>query len=291
MLNNGQETRYWYKENSPVPCAMRTPCGDKFRYEYDEAYRLSVIASEFGERSFGYDSLDHIVSDTDALDNTYTAEFDLMGNLRRECSPKEKAGDELHYWRYAYDGMDNPIHTESPLGVIYAKEYDGESRLTKEIHPEAENGEGIAYDYDADGHKIRIHYPDGGIKRLFYDVKGRCIYRQDSGQLEASREGMVYATTYRYDLAGNKLEERKAVSEKDGAIQYSLRRWTYDIHNNITEEKTWLTLQSKTSARGLTRTICNTYDKQNRLIRVTDNLGAEVKMAARYNAIMMPWTG
>ena len=90
MLNNGQETRCWYKENSPVPCAMRTPCGDEFRYEYDDDYRLSVIASEFGERSFGYDSLDHIVSDTDALDNTYTAEFDLMGNLRRECSPKEK---------------------------------------------------------------------------------------------------------------------------------------------------------------------------------------------------------
>ena len=49
---NGQETRYWYKDESPVPCAMRTPCGDEFRYEYDEAYRLSVIASEFGERSF-----------------------------------------------------------------------------------------------------------------------------------------------------------------------------------------------------------------------------------------------
>jgi len=94
---------------------------------------------------------------------------------------------------------------------------------------------------------------------------------------------MVYATTYRYDLAGNKLEERKAVSEKDGAIQYSLRRWTYDIHNNITEEKTWLTLQSENSASGMTRTICNTYDKQNRLIRVTDNLGAEVKYT--YNSI------
>ncbi|MCR5756863.1 MAG: DUF6531 domain-containing protein, partial [Selenomonas sp.] len=332
---NGQETRYWYKEDSPVPCAMRTPCGDEFRYEYDDANRLSIIASEFGERSFGYDSLDHIVSDTDALGNSYTAEFDLMGNLRRECSPKENASEEQsRYWRYAYDGMDNPIHTESPLGVVYDKEYDGESRLTKEVHPEAKNGEGTAYDYDADGRKIRTHYPDGGVERSFYDAegnlikkvtpnhydpstddgsgttytydagnrrtsvtneagdllevsrydaRGRCVYHQDAGQLEASREGMVYATTYRYDLVGNKLEERKAVSEKDGAIQYSLRRWTYDVHNNIIEEKTWLTLQSETSASGLTRTIRNTYDKQNRLIRVTDNLGAEVKYT--YNSI------
>ena len=140
---------------------MRTPCGDEFRYEYDDANRLSIIASEFGERSFGYDSLDHIVSDTDALGNSYTAEFDLMGNLRRECSPKENASEEQsRYWRYAYDGMDNPILTESPLGVIYVKEYDGESRLTKEIHPESwdeetKTGAGTAYDYDADGRKIR----------------------------------------------------------------------------------------------------------------------------------------
>ncbi|SDP74223.1 YD repeat-containing protein, partial [Selenomonas ruminantium] len=269
------------------------------------------------------------------MGNSYTAEFDLMGNLRRECSPKENASEEQsRYWRYAYDGMDNPIHTESPLGVVYDKEYDGESRLTKEVHPEAKNGEGTAYDYDADGRKIRTHYPDGGVERSFYDAegnlikkvtpnhydpstddgpgttytydagnrrtsvtneagdllevsrydaKGRCVYHQDAGQLEASRKGMVYATTYRYDLVGNKLEERKAVSEKDGAIQYSLRCWTYDVHNNITEEKTWLTLQSETSASGLTRTICNTYDKQNRLIRVTDNLGAEVKYT--YNSI------
>ncbi len=47
----------------------------------------------------------------------------------------------------------------------------------------------------------------------------------------------------------------------------------HDIHGNIIEEKTWLTLQSETSASGLTRIIHQDYDKQNRLIRVTDNLG------------------
>ena len=64
---------------------------------------------------------------------------------------------------------------------------------------------------------------------------------------------MTYATVYRYDLAGNKLEERKAVSEKEGGIQYSLRRWLYDANNIIIEEKTWLTMQSATSASGLFR--------------------------------------
>ena len=57
----------------------------------------------------------------------------------------------------------------------------------------------------------------------------------------------------------------------------------HDIHGNIIEEKTWLTLQSETSASGLTRIIRQDYDKQNRLIRVTDNLGAEVKYT--YNSI------
>ena len=41
--------------------------------------------------------------------------------------------------------------------------------------------------------------------------------------------------------------------------------------------------QSDTSASGLTRTIRREYDAQNRLVRVTDNLGAEVKYT--YNSI------
>lgn len=57
----------------------------------------------------------------------------------------------------------------------------------------------------------------------------------------------------------------------------------HDIHGNIIEEKTWLTLQSETSASGLTRIIRQDYDKQNRLICVTDNLGAEIKYT--YNSI------
>ena len=57
----------------------------------------------------------------------------------------------------------------------------------------------------------------------------------------------------------------------------------HDIHGNIIEEKTWLTLQSETSASGLKRIIRQDYDKQNRQIRVTDNMGVEVKYT--YNSI------
>jgi len=76
---------------------------------------------------------------------------------------------------------------------------------------------------------------------------------------------------------------RRAVAEKDGKVQYSLRRWRYDIHNNIVAEKTWLTMQSATSASGLARTIWREYDAQNRCLRVTDSLGAEVRYT--YNSI------
>ena len=105
-----------------------------------------------------------------------------MGNLCREYSPNENARKDSRCWRYAYDGMDNPIRTESPLGIVYIKEYDGESRLTKEIHPESwdeetKTGAGSTYDYDADGRKIRTHYPDGGVERLFYDAEGNLIQK------------------------------------------------------------------------------------------------------------------
>jgi len=38
-----------------------------------------------------------------------------------------------------------------------------------------DDGEGIRYEYDSDGNQIRIHYPDGGCERMFYDQEGRRI--------------------------------------------------------------------------------------------------------------------
>jgi len=235
---------------------------------------------------YAYDGMDNPIHTESPLGVVYDKEYDGESRLTKEVHPEAKNGEGT---AYDYDADGRKIRTHYPDGGVERSFYDAEGNLIKKVtpnhyDPSTDDGAGTTYTYDAGNRRTSVTNEAGDLLEVSrYDAKGRCVYHQDAGQLEASREGMVYATTYRYDLAGNKLEERKAVSEKDGAIQYSLRRWTYDIHNNITEEKTWLTLQSETSASGLTRTICNTYDKQNRLIRVTDNLGAEVKYT--YNSI------
>ena len=238
-----------------------------------------------------YDSMDHCILETAPEGIVYARAYDAEGNLIKEVHPEayDPETGEGEGTLYDYDTDGHKIRIHYPDGGVERRFYDAEGNLCKRVTPNhydasTDDGAGMSYTYDAGNRRTTVKNEAGDLLEVSrYDAKGRCIYHQDAGQLEASRDGMVYATNYKYDLAGNKLEERKAVAEKDGAIQYSLRRWTYDIHGNIIEEKTWLTLQSETSASGLTRIIRQDYDKQNRLIRVTDNLGAEVKYT--YNSI------
>ena len=52
---------------------------------------------------------------------------------------------------------------------------------------------------------------------------------------------------------------------------------TYDTNGNRTEEKRFLSFQDGESARGSIHTLTFGYDKQNRLVRVSDGLGAVVR--------------
>uniref|UniRef100_UPI0025DA5651 DUF6531 domain-containing protein n=1 Tax=Selenomonas sp. TaxID=2053611 RepID=UPI0025DA5651 len=240
---------------------------------------------------YAYDSMDNCIKEQAPEGIVYARAYDAEGSLIKEVHPEAydlETGDGKGT-SYDYDIDGHKIRTHYPDGGVERLFYDAEGNLIKKVTPNqydksTDDGAGITYTYDAGNNRTSVTDAMGNLVEVArYDAKGRCVYHQDAGQLEASREGKVYATTYTYDLVGNKLEERKAVSEQDGAIQYSLRRWTYDVNNNIVEEKTWLTLQSETSASGLTRTIHNAYDQQNRLLRVTDNLGAEVQYT--YNSI------
>ena len=83
---------------------------------------------------------------------------------------------------------------------------------------------------------------------------------------------------HRYNAAGWLLETREPVSRaKDGTVQYRLTQYAYDANGNRTEEKRFLSFQNAESAKGSIHTLTFDYDKQNRLVRVSDGLGAVVR--------------
>lgn len=68
-----------------------------------------------------------------------------------------------------------------------------------------------------------------------------------------------------------------------GSVRYSLVTYRYDASGNRTEEKRYLDYQTGESASGKTNTIHYTYNRSNRLVKITDDTGA--CMEYTYNSV------
>ena len=101
---NGNQTRYVYAADSPMPHLMETPCGAKFSYRYDKVFRLRVIQSSAGERLISYNVLDLVAREEDALKNCWTYTYDFQG--------KELDGKEAPF--LIFPGIPRKIRGSSP---------------------------------------------------------------------------------------------------------------------------------------------------------------------------------
>ena len=113
---NGQITNYAYDEKSPLPSLEKTPCGYKFSYNYDKAYRILTMKTEIGEIFFAYNAMNEIIGDTKIFADIYKPEkqisksdieiFDFGGRL---IESRNKVGDKFTLTRRKYDVNDNCI--------------------------------------------------------------------------------------------------------------------------------------------------------------------------------------
>ncbi len=272
------------------------PLGNTTRYRYDLLSNLiaKVLPNQYDEKTgdgscyrYEYDAMDHRVSSTDPLGNVFATPYDTAGRLAMEVNPNTydpatRSGQGI---RYEYDTDDRRIKVIYPDGGIRRLKYDAMGNLVKVIEPEqydaeADDGLGYVYHYDAAGRLKEVVSPDGVVeKRYVYDLRGLVVKEISaegylSGETDEARIGTLYA----YNRAGWLLEKREPVSRaEDGSVQYRLTQYVYDTNGNRTEEKRFLSFQDGESARGSIHTLTFGYDKQNRLVRVSDGLGAVVR--------------
>jgi RHS repeat-associated protein len=71
--------------------------------------------------------------------------------------------------------------------------YDPATGRVKSVYDPADPADAISYDYDADGHVVAIHYPDGTSTAATYN---------DSGKLATSTDITGAVTTYTYNTGG-----------------------------------------------------------------------------------------
>ena len=272
------------------------PLGNTTRYRYDLLSNLiaKVLPNQYDEKTgdgscyrYEYDAMDHRISSTDPLGNVFATPHDTAGRLAMEVNPNTydpatRSGQGI---RYEYDTDDRRIKVIYPDGGIRRLKYDAMGNLVKVIEPEqydaeADDGLGYVYCYDAAGRLKEVVSPDGVVeKRYVYDLRGLVVKEISAeGYLAGETDETRIGTLYAYNRAGWLLEKREPVSRgEDGSVQYRLTQYVYDTNGNRTEEKRFLSFQDGESARGSIHTLTFGYDKQNRLVRVSDGLGAVVR--------------
>ena len=232
----GNYTSYAYREFAKEPWQVTSPMGDMFFYEYDRAGRCSSITDRnFGTKTFGYNYIDYLTIETDALKNTHMYVYDKLGNLVKEIRPNQFDSENFTGigWQHIYDVMDREEFQIDPEGNVIATLRDAEENIIKEVNPNAfdratKNGEGIENIYDEDNNKIKIKYPDGGIERRFYDKNGNLIKKiLPEDYNEETDDGIGYC--YEYDVE-NRLTK---ITAPNGTVE---KAYIYDKKGNILKE-------------------------------------------------------
>ena len=311
---NGNADSYEYEDHLREPLTYRNREGSVYFYQYDKAGRMIEERNEFGIRYFGYDVYDRVVMATDEEDHTTYRKYDKLGNLLAITYPEsykkqyKEADIQLFYNdldqliriedaeggikvmqrdaqgriveatgqvegmvnRYAYGEWEEPIRLIYPDGGIERRFYDAKGNIIKKVLPEQYNeivddGEGTVYVYDCRDRVSAIIGPDGITQwKAEYDFHGNLVRVQTVGGGERR---------YSYNLLGWLMEERELLSRGE-TDNWSLIRYEYDAVGNRTSELRYTENQTLESAHGRILHIKYEYDKESRMIRKEDGIGA-----------------
>lgn len=301
VRNELGERRYSYN-NLDFMCLMVDPMGHHTSWEFDRLGNLirflrpnqydHAVDDQMGTH-YHYDAMDKLVSTVDSVGSILATPRDLYGNIHKEINPNTYDpitgdGDGIVY---DYDAEDRRIRIRYPDGGVERIFYDANGNIVKKVQPAdydpaTDDGPGYTYEYDEVNRLTQITAPNGVVeKRYVYNLRGDIVKLIDAaGYLAGDSDETRIGTLYRYNPAGWLLEKREPVSkEQDGTIRYRLTEYRHDRAGNVTEERRYQDSQTSESAAGPVLSIFFAYDKNNRLVKVSDSTGAAVEYG--YNSI------
>lgn len=211
---NQNQTRFTYDATGQVE-TMQTASGGEIRYGYDARDLLVSVTNGRGQvRDLTYDVIGRLTGWTDAEgqvqvtyddnDNVLTVS-DAQGTIRRSYDALDRIvsytdvfGNQIGY---EYDVLGQLVTVVYPDGKTVRYGYDAAGQLVSVT--DWANRQTV-YAYDANGRLVKTVRPNGSQQLRAYDVIGQLLSMQDvdsSGQV-------IVRYDFRYDLAGNIVEER-----------------------------------------------------------------------------------
>lgn len=240
--------------------------GNATRYQYDALNRLSsLVFADGATKRFKRDAEGNIVRVVDPNRTSITNRFDGLNRLvERQIENANGGGEQVE--TFHYDGL-NRLVAALTTGATTLRRYDFLSRLLEET----QSGRAVHYGYDSTGNRVFVRYPGGQEVHTSYDLLGRVVeVRGQEGRIAAygygastqCREqllGDVLKVTYTYEPGKDWLSSivyRSA--ETDEVVEG--RQYRYDAAGNRIQE-----VQLR---RGEDYGERYFYDSANRLVKV-----------------------
>ncbi|GIO14791.1 hypothetical protein J19TS2_43460 [Cohnella xylanilytica] len=223
-------------------------------YSYDLAGRLTSATDREGHKTtYRYNVAGEKVSETNALNKTYTYEYDKAGRLTRVTDP---IGTSVVY---SYDLAGNKLDMTDGRGKLTAYRYGSFGTLIETTNPDRKS---TSYRYDPSFQLVEMTDRNGNHTRYSYDGRGLLLEQKVTETNDSVK--------FTYDKAGNRL----TMSDASGTSEYSYDRnnrvksivknnaiqvsYSYDSVGNI---------KSVTDGKGYATTFA--YDASNRMAAVT----------------------
>ncbi len=277
-MPNGENVVYDYDDNTGVLLSKTLPLGVVETYDYYSNGLLKTKTNSLGQKnSFVYGTHGNIVTVTDNANQSIQVVRDLAGNILTNTNTKGQKSE------YVYDNFNRLISVKSPSGELTSYDYLTSGELSKITDPE--NNQTI-YEYNSLGRLTQKTDPLGMKTQLAYDLNGNVTqeidpvgnvktntYDQMDRLIKKVLPDNVYEFTY--DIRGN----LETVKNNNSQIQYAyLHREGGDLVTRETTPDNVLDYNYDISGNRIEMATSEgsfyyTYDKLNRLTKVTNNKG------------------
>ncbi len=216
--------------------------GNNVRYSYDAFGNMQTVTDPEGRETFMiWDEAGHLLLRMDPAGNSWEYEYDERGNLVQTRDPLKNITD------IRVDDAGQPVQTMRQDGLIEFRSYDAHHRLVSVIDF---NSAETKFAYDAFNRLTAITDPAGHVTRREYDAARKGSFLTPSRIIRP--DGVT--TRRSFDATGD------IASLADGEGRETAYRYgAYHVLEEITDPK-----------GGRLRFA---YDTQERLIRVTNQMG------------------
>jgi RHS repeat-associated protein len=247
--------------------ATKDPVGNISRTEYDQNARpVSQIAPSYTAPgvttaitptvTLAYDSLGHVVTETDPRGNVTKHAYDQLGRLVRTDEPGARTSV------FQYDNNGELLQTTEPGGATTTATYDDLGRMITATQVERVPQPAAytsTYGYDDIGHLTSVTTPSGAKSTAAFD---------GAGEQTSTTDAAGVTTQYGFDLAGRTVLVSDALSRN---------HWTkYDLAGRPVSTSDW-----KGDSTHLRDTSAS-YDPAGNLVSATDALNHTTTFS--YNA-------